>query len=181
METFKFMPDKENKYQISDYGRAISLNYNGTKLVKDLSYITDKDGYKIVRLYYKNKAKCEKVHRLVAITFIPNPLNKPQVNHKDGNKSNNHISNLEWSTAKENVNHSFKSLNRQSSNKGLFGYNNHCSKETHQYSKDLVFIKSYGSQKEAARELSINHQTINACINGRQKTSGGFIFTNKKI
>lgn len=67
----------------------------------------DKDGYMRVMVNPTKKRTWFGVHRIVAQAFIPNPEGKPQVNHKDGNKSNNHVSNLEWSTAKENINHAW--------------------------------------------------------------------------
>lgn len=84
----------DKKYQVSNIGRIRSNR-------KILSITSDRVGYKYVRLTTGNKL----IHRLVATAFIENPLLKPQVNHKDGNKANNKVSNLEWCTAKENTNH----------------------------------------------------------------------------
>jgi hypothetical protein len=61
-----------------------------------------------ISIYKNGKRKSEKVHRLLAQSFIPNPENKPQVNHIDGDKSNNKLSNIEWCTAKENIQHAFR-------------------------------------------------------------------------
>lgn len=69
---------------------------------------TNRDGYKVVALYKNNKSTAKTVHRLVALAFIPNPENKPCVNHIDGNKQNNNIENLEWVTYSENTIHSFQ-------------------------------------------------------------------------
>ena len=103
MDTFYPIVDYEGYYVTTD-GRVWS-----EKSKKFLSIFPDKDGYLICSLRHAGKSKLHKVHRLVALSFLPNPENKPQVNHIDGNKANNHIDNLEWASAKENINHAWNS------------------------------------------------------------------------
>ena len=98
-------------YQVSSLGRVKSLNYMNTgkeKLKKPTlqkKCIMKQGGYYQIQLYKNNKAKNFVVHRLVAEAFIPNPDDLPQVNHKDHNRLNNRVENLEWCTAKYNSNH----------------------------------------------------------------------------
>ena len=176
-EIWKDVIGYEGKYKVSDLGNVKSLNYHKTKKEKIMKNIKDNDGYFIINLLSKN----HKLHRLVAIAFIPNPENKPQINHIDGNRQNNHVSNLEWCTSKENITHSFKVLKRKATNYGNFGIDNHCSKIVDRYSKDNVFIDFFYSQKEAERKTGIAHQSINASVHKRKKYAGGFLWTNKLI
>lgn len=81
--------------------------YNA-KTGKEKSQYLNNHGYMTVDFYRNNKATRYKVHRMVAVAFIPNPDNKRVVNHKDGNKSNNHVDNLEWATDSENQLHAYK-------------------------------------------------------------------------
>lgn len=90
---------KNPAYRVNQYGDVLGIR---GKLLK--GFIHPK-GYKHVFL---GNGDCSKVHRLVAQAFIPNPENKPEVNHKDGNKLNNHVSNLEWVTHLENMQHAYK-------------------------------------------------------------------------
>ena len=93
-----------NNYLCNEKGEIYSLL--SAKIMKTHN---DKDGYQCLRMTIeKGKAVTVKAHRLIAQTFLPNPENKQYVNHKDGNKKNNAISNLEWCTAKENANHAIK-------------------------------------------------------------------------
>ena len=92
-------------YFVSTDGVVLSKYKNKIRYLK---VFTTDTGYKYVKLWINNKTHAEFIHRLVAKAFIPNPLNKPEVNHKDGNKSNNDDTNLEWVTSKENKEHAVK-------------------------------------------------------------------------
>lgn len=112
-------------------------------------YFEDEDGYLRAYINTRYKRTSYFVHRLVALAFIPNPENKPQVNHKDGNKQNNCVSNLEWATCKENINHSW-SL-------GLNKTNAWVSKKAIRVVYEGV---EYPSLMAAERATGISHHTI---------------------
>ena len=116
-EIWKDIENFENLYKISNYGRVKSLR----KQVKILKARIDKKGYNHYAIRKDNKIYEKKAHRLVAQAFIPNPENKPQVNHLDGNKLHNYYKNLEWCTNGENQIHSYV-LNPNRRN--IFRYNN---------------------------------------------------------
>lgn len=109
METWKDIPLYEGKYQVSNLGNVKSLQLcNGnttTKREKILKNIIYGNGYYYVCLSKNGKVKKYKVNRLVAQAFVPNPKNKPFVNHIDGDKLNNYYKNLEWCTQSENMKH----------------------------------------------------------------------------
>ena len=94
-------------YRISNFGNIFSK-----KLKKVMTIPIDCDGYCRIGLWKNQVCKKFFIHRLVALHFIPNPENKPTVNHKDGNKLNNHINNLEWNTMKENNQHAVEVLGK---------------------------------------------------------------------
>lgn len=110
---------------------------------------------------------CLRAHRLVAEAYIPNPDNKPFVNHKDGNKQNNHVSNLEWCTAQENVQHAYDT----GLTKALTGTNNPGSKLTNE---DVLFIranykpydKEFGA-RGLGRKFNVDHSIISNIINNK--------------
>ena len=105
------------------------------------------------------------IHRIVANAFIPNPKYKPEINHKDGNKSNNKIFNLEWVDSSENKIHSYKSGDRKKQ-----------TKKVEQYSKDGNFIREWSSVSEAAVYMGCVVGAISNCCLGRTKTSMGYIW-----
>ena len=104
-EIWKDIEGYEGRYQVSNFGNVKSLNYKHTGEEKIMQSCKDKIGYLHIKLFMNGKPKMYKVHRLVAQAFIPNPNNYPQVNHKDENKTNNHVSNLEFCTPKYNNNY----------------------------------------------------------------------------
>lgn len=93
-----------NDYMISSYGRMKSLKHGREKI---LSYRYTQDGYIQYSVSINGKPKTIRAARAVAEYFIPNPDNKPTVNHIDGNKQNNHVENLEWATLSEQMNHAY--------------------------------------------------------------------------
>ena len=112
IEIWKYIEGYEGKYQVSNTGKIRSLCYHdgghGVRRPKLMKPGTDESGYYRCALSKNNELRTFKVHRLVAKAFIPNPSNKPQVNHIDGNKKNNYVSNLEWVTSSENQIHAWK-------------------------------------------------------------------------
>ncbi|AIF54455.1 putative HNH endonuclease [Lactobacillus phage Ld3] len=145
-------------YQVSNMGRVRSCKRKSWKILRAVNL---KNGYEAVNLY-SDKRQMFYVHRLVAQAFIPNPNEYRYVNHKNEVKTDNRVSNLEWCTA---------------------FYNNHYSdiyKSTRtrvtQYSKDMVKIRSFISQREASRATGIPQPDISICCNYKQQTAGGYIW-----
>jgi len=149
-EEWRTIDDFEN-YHISNFGNVKNIVTN--KILKN----TDKGGYENICLTNNKLKKGFKVHRLVALAFIPNPENKSDVNHKDKNKHNNHISNLEWNTRKENNIHRCKGLTIVTNkNKPIFRIN----KKTNE------ILEKYNSIEIAAKWAFENNLTSNT-HNGR--------------
>ena len=101
MEIWKDIPNTDGQYKVSNNGKVMT-----SKTGRILSPVIDARGYERVCLFKTDRKRRYKVHRLVAMAFIPNPHRKEQVNHIDGDKRNNHADNLEWVTNKENMKHS---------------------------------------------------------------------------
>ena len=103
----------ETRYQISNFGNVAGIR------VDRICPVVDKDGYLMFSLHFGDGSRTTaKIHRLVAQAFIPNPLNKPEVNHIDGNKQNNRVDNLEWVSGSENITHAFRIGLRQAPAEG---------------------------------------------------------------
>lgn len=181
MEIWKDIPEYEGLYQVSNQGRVKSL-FRYKKVLKPNIL---KNGYETVELFKNKSSRRMLVHRLVAMAFIENPNNLPQVNHKDENKQNNFVENLEWVTAIENMSYGTR-LARQISNtnysselrKNIARENGKTtSKSVIQYSKNGEFISRFDSAKEASRKTGANHAHILECCHGlRYKTVNGFIW-----
>jgi len=106
MEIWKEIEGYEGLYEVSNLGRVKSLPKARYKIPKEIILTPRKHPYKFVNLSKDSKVSTKSIHRLVAIAFIPNTLNKPVINHIDCNPSNNCVSNLEWATELENQMHS---------------------------------------------------------------------------
>lgn len=149
----------EGLYAVTSCGKVWS--YKSQKFLKPKE---DKDGYLIIVLYKNKIRKDAKIHRLVSQAYIPNPEGKPQVNHRDEDKSNNCVNNLEWATAKENTNYGTRNKRAGEANRNSRGVPVYC------VELDKVFLSARG----AARELGLQQSNITACVKGKHKTCGGY-------
>ena len=113
---------------------------------------------------------------MVAQAFIPNLDNMPYINHKDENKLNNNIENLEWCTAKYNINYGTCKERRNQTKRET----SNLSKVTMQYNLDGTFVKEWKSTKEIERELGFSNQGVSACCRGIRKSFNGFIWKYKE-
>lgn len=162
-EQWKDIYGYEGLYQVSNLGRVRSLPRNGT--VNDIKILKQKrdNGYLRISLKKNGFLKTFSVHRLVAQAFLPNDdLFKTQINHKDENKENNNVKNLEWCDAAYNNNYG---THQQRSAKSRLNHPN-MSKQVNQYSLDGNFIRSFQSTKEIQRQLGFSQGHIIKCCNG---------------
>jgi len=165
-------------YQISSFGRVKRFKRpdcnNQFKNDFILTQKITKSGYLNIGLRDGKTVKTYRVNRLVAIYFIDNIHNKPQVNHKDGNKLNNSVGNLEWVTGSENQIHSFRVLKRKVSSPmtGKKGKDSHSS-------KPVVCIETnelFNSCNEAANALSVSNGMISMVCKGKRRIVKGLHF-----
>jgi len=183
IEIWKDIPSYEGKYQCSNLGRIKSLSRKiktmrpSGRISKEriLKQSTQGGGYKNVSLGKDNTVL---IHRMVAITFINNPDNKPCINHINGIKDDNRVSNLEWVTYSENEKHSYSHLGKKpnKTNLGNTGIKSRDSKQVAQYSLDGKLISVHGSASEASRKLGGYQGRISMNARGEQKTCYGYVF-----
>ena len=165
----------ENEYQVSDTGEVWSIRRN-----KCLKQATDKYGYRYVVLSVSGERKTLKTHRLVASAFIENPLDKPTVNHLNGNRSDNRVTNLEWATQKEQLRDplTYRNIMLLSKTTDYYAMGSRCNfmrKHTAVYRGD-VLVGIYPSLKEAATQTGANYSKASECANGHRKSTGGLRF-----
>lgn len=153
-EVWKDIDGYEGTYQISNLGR---VQNNGHILVP----FDNGNGYLTVGLSKHSRVKKYKVHRLVAMAFLDNPFCQSDVNHKDGNKHNNDVSNLEWCNRSYNIRHAYeKGLNK--------------TKKVIQKTIDNVVIREFESMQIASETTGTNCGHICACCKGNRKTANGY-------
>lgn len=138
---------------------------------KPLKSVLDKGtGYYLVTMvrYEKDGTRVKKnqfIHRLLGRAFLPNPKNKAHINHKDGNKTNNNLDNLEWATEQENSRHAVDT--------GLTSYE-YCEVVIQQFTDDWQFVEEFKSIHEAGRQTGIAYQNISKVVRGLRSRAGGF-------
>lgn len=167
------------EYYVTDMGDVYSRIYHpiqnpGTRIRKVNPY-TNRYGYSQVTLCKDGKHYTKRVHRLIAEHFIPNPDNKPQVNHKNGIRTDNRVENLEWCSGSENIQHAYRVLHRRSSMGmlGKFGKLHPNSKVIQQIQDGKVIAEYYGSG-EASRATGIVARNIRSVCEGKREFAGGY-------
>lgn len=153
----------EGIYEVSNTGKVDHLNFRHTqKRVRIATRISR--GYESIALYKDKKTKRTFVHRLVATAFLKNPNNYPQVNHKDENKLNNNVNNLEWCTPLYNVH--YGTCRIRSAKKHSIA--------VIQTTIDGIIVAEYNSIKVASQSTGIDKSDINNVCNGKNITAGGY-------
>jgi hypothetical protein len=168
MESFKKIEGYDGIYEISSNGNVISNNFGKRKILKQSIM---NSGYKMIVLRKDGKQKTFSIHRLIASYFLPNEKNLEQVNHKDGNKLNNNLSNLEWCSRSQNIQHMYDNglkTYRPLHYKGKFGIE-------HNRSKKVVCIetkKEFGSMSEAQRFYNLGGGSVSWSIKHKKPIFG---------
>lgn len=178
VEIWKDVVGYEGLYQVSDQGNVRSLNWKNQGFTHNLYLKHHPRGYRQVELYKDGTSRMLTVHRLVAQAFIPNPDGLTVVNHKDEDKSNNAVTNLEWCTSQRNfwhswdMHHSSRPLKKPKTRSNS-GYARHPEKVLQM---DLAgnIIRVWDSAAAAAKERSYNNWSILQCCKGKRTTAYGF-------
>lgn len=206
IEEWKPIKEFEGLYEVSNFGQ---VRNNKGQILKPAIKKGHATNYKVVSLFKDGKGHTKTIHRLVAEAFIPNPNNLPCVNHKDEDGTNNFPNNLEWCTKQYNTNYGTAQERRREKIKGVLLSEEHKAKisdsmKTYRknnapWNKGTYVNKPYenvtpvkrinpddGSEKvyvsiaEAVRENNVKQQNVSACIAGKRKTTGGFMWETIK-
>lgn len=184
MEEWRAIEGTNGMYEVSNTGKVRSNNYLGHGVTKEIKPHVKKSGYVELRIYINGKRKSCRLHRLVADAFIPNLENKPQVNHKDGNKQNNYVDNLEWSTASENIRHAVQNGLRENAREKARERGKITILRMHELQKTPIIATCietgeetyFDSQQEAAEKLHLNKSKICCVVKGQRNRTGGYSF-----
>lgn len=166
-EIWKDIPNYERKYKASNLGRIKTLNFKKTGKEKIMSIQTT-GNYNHIILHKNGKKKNFSIQKLIALTFIPNPNNYNEINHKDENTRNNHVDNLEWCNHTYNINYG----NRTKKAKEKL------STKINQYDMEGNFIKTWNCMNDAIRYYN-NVHIYNVC-KGQRKSASGYIWEYDK-
>ena len=177
-EVWKDVIGFEGIYKVSNVGRLMryknSVNMPDRNILKGEVTVF---GYRQYKLSLDGMSRRMKAHRLVAQSFIPNPDNKPQVNHKDGNKLNNRVDNLEWATSQENNQHALDTGLREVDMKQVRAMHKTMAKKQQkkvaQYDLNGNFIKTYNSLKDTAKDFKTSTNIGRVC-RGLGNTAYGY-------
>lgn len=198
-EIWKDIKGYEGIYQVSSEGRVRSLDRvedRGRNIKgKILKPSINPYGYCVVGLFKNGTQKKNMVHRLVAEAFIPNPDNKPEIDHINTIKIDNTVflnedgsvnydkTNLRWVTKKENMNNPLTKtkmqINARKRSKGKYGKENPASKPIIQYDKDSNFIKEWNCITDVERKMGYSVSNISSCLRGKSNTAYGYIWKYK--
>ena len=191
-EIWKDIPGCEGRYQVSSLGRARSLSkiiqtgrgkvdrWLEARILKE--GLIDKHGYRRIAIGDRKSLPAQTMHRVVAITFIPNPENKYCVNHIDGNKLNNNLDNLEWTTSKENTQHAFRTGLAKVSKEGVeLRRQQFLNPDRNPKSRMVLNVETgiyYDSALKAweSTERKRNRDNFCALIHGKRKVKIPFVF-----
>lgn len=197
-EIWKPIKGYEGYYEISNFGKVRSLDRivkQGTSLrkvkAKTINLHIGAYGYPCVSLCKDGKTKCFPIHRLLARAFIPNPENKPHIDHIDTDKTNYRLDNLRWCTQKENMNNPLtlafckervytKERTEKINKTKIERKRKTAPKKIYQFDKNGYLIKEYNSIREASIENNISRETISRCCHKEAMTAGGYLWSFKE-
>lgn len=179
IELWRPIEDYEGIYEISNKGRvrscAVSNRWKNSKNLVLLKPRVNKYGYVSISLYKNGKGRTFNIHRLVAKAFIMNPINLPIVNHRDENRTNNSVHNLEWCTYKYNNEYNDRKkravahtdYSKRPKKKG---------KPILQYTLDGKLLNRWESAKDVEEVKGLGRKNISCCLRGKSKSAYGFLW-----